>query len=472
MTDVPLLMTKDGPVPTDPDTLRALLLAAVAAEDPGYTATLPASLIEDISSTDVAALVEMDSGRVELVNSIGPRGANAFLLNQLGQIYGPVQGDVTTTSVFVVFSGTLGFPLKRGFTVGDGTHQYVVQDGGIIGSGGTSLPLFCLATVVGTWAVPANTVTTLVTSVPTGITLSCTNPQTGVPGAAAESEGGYRARVLQAGRAASQGMNSFLKTLLTEVPGVQPRLVSTRQVSGQWEVIVGGGDPYQVANAIYEALFDLNDLTGSTIGITAITKANPGVVTTDLNHGLTTGQSNVHIAGVLGMTAANGGPYTVTVITEKTFSFGVNTTGFGTYTSGGVVTPNNRNIVVSINDYPDTYDVPIVLPPQQTVSIVATWNTTSTNFVDPTAVAQLGSQAVSDYVNAIPVGAPINVFEMDTFFQAAISDLLQPALLTRLVFAVSINGVGVAPISGTGIVEGDPESYFLMSPSDVTVVQG
>lgn len=73
--------------------------------------------------------------------------------------------------------------------------------------------------------------------------------------------------------------------------------------------------------------------------ITGITQANPGVVTTAIPHGLHSGETGIFLSGILGMTAANGGPRTATVISPTTFSFGVNTTGFGTWTSGGVVTP-------------------------------------------------------------------------------------------------------------------------------------
>lgn len=473
---LPTIITEAGLEPQSPADLRAQLLAIATAADPGRTANLPGALIEDIASTQVAGLTLIDSARVDTVNSLDPRGSNAFLTNALGQIYGVQQGIGTNTSVFVVFTGTQGFPISVGFTVSDGAHQYTVQDGGEIDTSGSSQPLFCLANLPGSWAVPTNTVTTLVTSVPGSITLSCTNPQDGIPAVGAQTEEDYRAQVLQAGRASAQGMTTFLKTLVANVFGVQQRLVSVRQASGGWEVIVGGGDPYQVANAIFQSLFDINDLVGSTITISAVTKANPGVATTTLNHGLVTGQSNVFIASAAGggFTALNGGPYTVTVIDEKNFSFGVNTSGYsGTYTAGsGIVTPNARNIVVSINDYPDTYSIPFVSPPQQSVTIGLIWNTTATNTVSPTAVAQLGAQAISDYVNSIPVGAPINLFELQSVFQAAIANLIPTPLLSRMVFTVAINGINITVDSGTGLFDGDPESYLLMSPSDVTITQG
>jgi hypothetical protein len=68
--------------------------------------------------------------------------------------------------------------------------------------------------------------------------------------------------------------------------------------------------------------------------ITAITKANPGVVTSPL-HGLVTGDT-VTITEVVGMTNVNGNTYTATVLTDNTFSIGVNTTGYSTYLNSGV----------------------------------------------------------------------------------------------------------------------------------------
>ena len=130
----PVVMTSAGLQPTSPITIRQALIDRVAATNPGYTANLPGSLIEDISSTDVAAIALADAARVELVNSLTPYGANDYLLRQLGNIYGVPLGRDSTTSVLVVFSGSIGFVISAGFTVSDGTYQYVVQTDGIIGA--------------------------------------------------------------------------------------------------------------------------------------------------------------------------------------------------------------------------------------------------------------------------------------------------------------------------------------------------
>lgn len=67
--------------------------------------------------------------------------------------------------------------------------------------------------------------------------------------------------------------------------------------------------------------------------ITGISKANPGVVTSN-GHGLQTGDV-IFVAGVVGMVEVNDRYFTITRINDDTFSIGVNTTAFTTYTSGG-----------------------------------------------------------------------------------------------------------------------------------------
>jgi phage tail protein X len=78
--------------------------------------------------------------------------------------------------------------------------------------------------------------------------------------------------------------------------------------------------------------------------ISAVTKANPGVVTTTQDNFFTDG-TEVTITNVLGMTQLNGNSYYVNVLTSNTFSLysdsglstPVDTTGYTTYISGGRV---------------------------------------------------------------------------------------------------------------------------------------
>ena len=75
-------------------------------------------------------------------------------------------------------------------------------------------------------------------------------------------------------------------------------------------------------------------LTEATKTITAITKANPAVVTSN-GHGFSNGD-RVFIKSVAGMTELNNREFTVASTATNTFALsGVNSTGFTTYSSGG-----------------------------------------------------------------------------------------------------------------------------------------
>lgn len=477
-----LTVTEAGAQPTPPAVIRQQLVNLVSATNPGFTANLPASLVEDLVSTMVAGLSTMNQAAVETVNSLTPFLANPFILTQLGNLLGVPLDLATTTSVSVVFTATAsgqlqaGVVIAEGFTVSDGTYQYVVQDGGVTGSAGQSSPLFCLATVAGSWAIPANTVTQTVTSDPPGFALTVTNPLAGTPAAGAETQAAYATRVFQALLASSQGMARYLKTLLANVSGVQQRLISVRQqAGGGWEVICGGGDPYEVAYAIYTALFDVSTLVGSVIAITNVTKAARAVYTTNLAHGLVD-REVVDIVGALpAIYVVAGTAATAAVINATAFSLNVNSSGYtAAYVGSGTLSPNNRNVSVSLLDYPDAYVIPFVNPPQETVTMVVTWNTSSSNFVSAAAIAQFAAPALAAYVNSISTGQPMNVFVLESTFQAAVASVLPVQLISVLSFAVSINGVGAAPSAGTGLIIGDPESYFFTQEqgAQINVVQG
>jgi hypothetical protein len=468
--DVPVVVSSAGAVPTPPATLRSELVSSVSAINPGYTADLPGGLIEDIASTDVGALAVCDSAVVDTINSLTPLGANDFLLLQLGSIYGTTPGTPTNTSVLVIFAGAAGQAINQGIILSDGTYQYVTQEGTTIGTGGTSPSVLAIAILSGSWVVSPGTVTTITTSITPSVTV--TNPLSGTPGVATgETSTSYRARTLQSGQAVATGSPQLLKTLLYNVPGVQPRLVGVRQANGGWEVICGGGDPYAIGNAIYRSGVDISLLVGSVLDVTNITQANPGVVTTNLNHGYTNGQV-VNISGVLGMVAINNVPLTITVLTPTTFSVGVNTLGYGAYTGGGVVTPNLRNQQVAISDFPDTYELTFVVPPLQAVAGVITWNTTLTSFVSPAIIQSLANPALVSYVNSLYVGQPLNLDVMAAAFGAAVASTIPPEFVTRLVFNISVNGVSMTPNAGTVIIPGDPESYFSAVSNAFTIVQG
>ena len=84
--------------------------------------------------------------------------------------------------------------------------------------------------------------------------------------------------------------------------------------------------------------------------ITAITKANPAVVSVTA-HGLSDGEV-IRISGVVGMTELNGGTFVVENLTSGTFALrDVDSTGYGTYASGGTFTVGEFSNFCNLTNY-------------------------------------------------------------------------------------------------------------------------
>jgi hypothetical protein len=313
-------------------------------------------------------------------------------------MYGIPQGQPSNTSVNVVFSGSVGYVIPAGFIVSDGSYQYTTQDAAVIGSGGSSLSVFAISSQSGSWTPLVGTVNQMVSSVAGGYTLTVTNPEAGTPGGDAETPESYRSRIFQAGQASGQGVTTMIKTALMAIPGVPAQLVSVVQSGSTLKVICGGGDPYQIALALFK----------STINWAAL---------------------------AISVTGA-------------------------------------RNTSASIIEAPDTYTLTWISPPAQVVTLGATWKTQISGFTGGPQVDQLAAAALMAYINAIPVGQPINLLRMTAVFQGAVSSIITADQIDSLAFTVTINGSGATVVGGTSIIVGDAESYFTCAANAVTVVQG
>ncbi len=104
-------------------------------------------------------------------------------------------------------------------------------------------------------------------------------------------------------------------------------LIRIVRVKGMTEL---NGNTYKIGEVAAHT-FELAAVDGSLV--TAVTKANPGSVTS-ADHGFSTGDE-VHFHAVGGMTELNANGFTVTVVDANTYTIGVNTSSFTTYTSGG-----------------------------------------------------------------------------------------------------------------------------------------
>jgi hypothetical protein len=84
--------------------------------------------------------------------------------------------------------------------------------------------------------------------------------------------------------------------------------------------------------------------------ITGITKANPAVVT-ESSHGRSSG-AVVRIKNVAGMTEVNDGVYVINVLNNNTYQLlDVDSTNYGTYTSGGIVDEATFSKICELTGY-------------------------------------------------------------------------------------------------------------------------
>lgn len=95
------------------------------------------------------------------------------------------------------------------------------------------------------------------------------------------------------------------------------------------------------------------DAESPSIAITGISNADPAVVTA-AGHGLADGDV-IYITGVVGMTEVNARAFIVDVANSSTFSlFGVNSTGFGVYSSAGHFDKGNFANFCELTNYSRT----------------------------------------------------------------------------------------------------------------------
>lgn len=457
-----------GPVALTSSELREKVVKYAKSVSPGFTDDLPGSLVEDIVSTAVGALLTCDAARVEVLNSIGPRTGNEFMLNDLAAQYGiPARQGEGLTTVNIEFSGPPGFNIPKGFIVSDGTHQYSIRKDNIIPDSGTTKLITAYGTVSGVWDIPANTVKNLVTSVPKEITLTVNNPSTGIPGSDAETVFDFRSRVWDAGMATVYAIPKTIRTALAAVENVNPRLVSVVQSGKSFIVMCGGGDVYEMAGAIFNSAGDFTKLEGLDLEIEMLTTGTVTTIKTTYTHGFSDGQQ-VQLTGVNSIPGLAGNTYTATILNPWTFTIPYDSSS-DTWDETGDVLPNFRDQLVAINDWPDEYEIPFIIPLEQVVEIEYQWRTDGNNYLSSETISALVTDPTIQYINDLYAGNPININTLKNTFLEALNETINRDKFTYLRVIVTVNGIITDPDPSTDIISGDRYSYWFANSSAVTV---
>ena len=166
-------------------------------------------------------------------------------------------------------------------------------------------------------------------------------------------------------------------------------------------------------------------LKGSAQNITAVTKANPGVVTIS-SHGYSNGDE-IFLDNVGGMTELNGRNYKVANVTTNTFTlqnlFGtnINTTNFTTYTSGGAVdeifevaTPYAAADVFNLR-FAQSADVMYFVHPSYAIRTLSRTNHNAWTFATPT----INENSTPSLVGSDNYPSVVTFFEQRLVFAAS-----------------------------------------------------
>lgn len=264
---LPIVIGEAGAQPTSPEDILTNYVNRLNDVYPEFT-LLPPDLVSGFVQTATIGLSEIDQTGVDLINSVSPYSVNIPLVREYGYLYGITQVVSQNVQVFLTFTGTPNAPIGKGFLVSNGNYQFSVQNNVRIPSTGTLTNVLALGVSAGNYPVPENTITQIITSIPSNITLTVNNPNPGIPPTDPESIDDYRERVLLSGQRTVQGGPDFIKSTISNVPGVSPNLVAVRNPApGQFAVVVEGGDDISVANAIYESIPDVSSLTADVTNV-------------------------------------------------------------------------------------------------------------------------------------------------------------------------------------------------------------
>lgn len=257
-----LLFSNGSPVARTPAQIRASLDAYVLAANPNYQSTLPGSLIEDIASTVVAAIYQIETAKVDLINSISASTANEQVLIPMAAERGIYRNYQYRSNAYLKFTGTTaGKVIPSGTICTAGGYNWITQEDAIIPSNGGNDTVYAICATDGAINALPNTIVTI-SPVISGVTV--TNVLAAVPGSYYDQTiDSLRYRLVDSLKSPTTGFIGLAKAAIKKVPGVDSRLVSIQTGTGFYRIFVGGGDRYAVAKAIFDNFFYMAYLTYS-----------------------------------------------------------------------------------------------------------------------------------------------------------------------------------------------------------------
>lgn len=219
---------------------------------------LSADVQNNLLDTSVATVSEVENAVSSLANSFGPsfQGDNGFMWEQQAASMGLKYKDETKSKATLKFTGDAGLyiPANTETKYGYKTDVSITLD-----STGTG---YVSASSDDESVYAAGAIDSIATKV--SDTLTVTNPSATIPYQPEETNDELKIRSQRTIRSPRVGGLDYALLQLTSVEGVQERLCnfnfSQTTLKRGIEVIAGGGNSNEVANAIFKSFFDIGNL--------------------------------------------------------------------------------------------------------------------------------------------------------------------------------------------------------------------
>lgn len=222
---------------------------------------LPSSIQNNLIDESVILVNEFQDMVVNVMNGISPSYANDFIINQLGSAFGVKRKDKSLQTVTLVWTGLEGVIIPAGSQAGSEDNQYIftTTEQAIIKADGTA-SVNAIADDYYDKVIDAGIINVMITDI---LNIdSVNNPNASSEPILEEPITDYRSRVQNRCLANRSGTVATLHDNLLKVEGVSSRLITYRtdtEIKDNYrintiEVVVGGGDDYQVAEAIFNSL--------------------------------------------------------------------------------------------------------------------------------------------------------------------------------------------------------------------------
>ena len=249
-----------GVIKDTPTEIRDDILNQAISNVEGFT-NLPSGIQNNLIDESVIVISEIQDMLSNVMNSVSPLYANNFMVLELGAAFGLKIKDKALPNTTITFYGLAGVVIPEGLEVGnaDGSKKFVTTKSDIINASG-EVSIYCEGADYYDTPTPANTLNVLLNQV-LNVT-SCTNLNDAVETTPTETISEFRSRFQTRALANRSGTAATLDNALKEIEGTVDRLCTYKasQIVEEGvskavlEIIVGGGDDYSVALAIFNSI--------------------------------------------------------------------------------------------------------------------------------------------------------------------------------------------------------------------------